>query len=143
MDWSDDDVFHFITSKGVKCHPLYYDDCGEFHVERHLGCMCCPLQSRKKRIAEFMKFPKFVKFCCDNGKKWLELHPNIDTKGMDIYEKFVMTPLRTLNLPRLECSGKLTARRFLKDISELHFKKKSLKNICILKISLFLRCFSD
>lgn len=91
LDWSDDDVFHFITSKGVKCHPLYYDDCGDFHVERRLGCMCCPLQSRKKRIAEFMKFPKFVKFWCDNGKKWLELHPNIDTKGMDIYEKFVMT----------------------------------------------------
>lgn len=117
LDWSDDDVFHFITSKGVKCHPLYYDVCGDFHVERRLGCMCCPLQSRKKRIAEFKKFPKFVKFWCDNGEKWLELHPNIDTKGMDIYEKFVMTTfydtIADFELATTGMFGKVDCKAFL------------------------------
>ena len=43
LDWTDRDVEQFITERGIKVHPYYYDEKGHFHVERRLGCMCCPL----------------------------------------------------------------------------------------------------
>ena len=91
LEWSDKDVADFVESKAMTCHPLYYDESGKFCVERRLGCLCCPLQSRNKRIAEFKKYPNFVRFYCKNGQKWLDLHPHINTRGTDIFEKFVMT----------------------------------------------------
>lgn len=76
LNWTSDDVSEFLTERGVKCHPLYYDKNGIFHAERRLGCLCCPLQSRKKRIESFTKHPKMVKFYIDAGKKYLSTHPN-------------------------------------------------------------------
>ena len=91
LDWTDKDVAEFVESRAIKCHPLYYDENGNFDVKKRLGCLCCPLQSRNKRLAEFKKYPKFVRFYCKNGQQWLDAHPNINTKGKDIFEKFVMT----------------------------------------------------
>lgn len=48
LDWTDKDVAEFIKDRGIKCHSLYYDETGTFHPERRLGCVGCPLQSRKK-----------------------------------------------------------------------------------------------
>lgn len=90
LEWSDDDILHFITSRGITCHPLYYDEYGEFHVERRVGCMGCPLSSKKNRIEDFKRHPKMVKFWCDNGAVWAKKHPNYDGNGFDdAYEKFV------------------------------------------------------
>lgn len=61
LDWSDDDVAAFIADRGIKCHSLYYDENGNFHVERRLGCMGCPLASRKLRLQEFKRRPNLVK----------------------------------------------------------------------------------
>lgn len=106
LDWDDKDIALFIESRAIKCHPLYYDELGEFHVERRLGCLCCPLQNHHKRIEDFKRYPNMVKLYCDNGKKWLQRHPNINTKGKDIYEKFVMTTFfRTFEDFRLATGG--------------------------------------
>lgn len=45
LDWTDEDVERFITERGIKCHPLYYDEQGNFCVKRRLGCIQCPLQA--------------------------------------------------------------------------------------------------
>lgn len=60
LSWSDNDVAEFITERGIKCHPLYYDKSGKFHVERRLGCMGCPLKS-DRGVADFKKYPKLLK----------------------------------------------------------------------------------
>lgn len=60
LEWTDEDITEFIANRGIKCHPLYYDEQGNFHVERRLGCIGCPLQSDRGK-AEFLKYPKFLK----------------------------------------------------------------------------------
>ena len=48
LDWTNDDVKNYILDRGIRCHPLYYDENGDFRVERRLGCMGCPLASKAK-----------------------------------------------------------------------------------------------
>lgn len=68
LEWSDEDVAEFIKERNIKCHPLYYRG-GEFDVTKRLGCMGCPLQSRKKRIQEFKGNPKFLRAWIRAGQK--------------------------------------------------------------------------
>lgn len=91
LEWSDDDVVEFINMTGIKAHPLYYDEKGVFHVERRLGCMCCPLQYRKRRILEFKKYPKMLRFYCRYGKQYLQSHKDVSYQKMfnDVYEWMV------------------------------------------------------
>lgn len=85
LEWSNEDIKEFIAERGIKCHPLYYDEQGNFHVERRLGCLCCPLMSKKKRIEEFKKYPNMVKFYARNAKIFLDTHP--DSKTAKLYCK--------------------------------------------------------
>lgn len=91
LDWTDEDVAEYIAERGIKCHPLYYDEDGRFHVERRLGCIGCPLQYYKKRIEEFKRYPRMVKFWCDNGQEYLRTHPHVKVAEWfdDAYEWFV------------------------------------------------------
>ena len=91
LDWTDQDVADFIKERGIKCHPLYYDEDGTFHVERRLGCMCCPLAYKKKRIAEFKAHPNMVKAYIRAGQQFRDTHPDAAlTKNYDnIYDAFV------------------------------------------------------
>ena len=75
LEWTDADVEDFVNSQGVKCHPLYYDEQGKFHVERRLGCLCCPLSSQKKRIEEFKKHPNMLKLYLLGAKAFMDSHP--------------------------------------------------------------------
>lgn len=79
LEWSDNDVAEFIKERGIKCHPLYYDENGEFRVERRLGCIGCPLQSMSKRRGEFLKYPKMLKLWIKNAQEYLNSHPNVKT----------------------------------------------------------------
>lgn len=91
LDWSSDDVAAFLNERGVRCHPLYYDDGGVFHPERRLGCMCCPLQSKKKRIAEFKRFPRMARFYIRGIKEYIATHPNgkmVQKTGGNAYDWF-------------------------------------------------------
>lgn len=91
LDWSDEDVAEFIEERGVQCHPLYYDSGGVFHVERRLGCMCCPLASKKHRLEEFRKNPRMVRFYIRHGLRYWESHPDSSVRNYfsDVYEQFV------------------------------------------------------
>ena len=84
VDWTSDDVAEFIAVRGIQCHPLYYDEQGAFHKERRLGCMCCPLQSRRKRLAEFMKNPRMVKFYVGGVRNIFNLIPILKMRSISI-----------------------------------------------------------
>lgn len=90
LDWNDEDIKQFIEAEGIRCHPHYYDDEGNFHVERRLGCMCCPLQSIKKLKADFKVNPLMVKAYIRHGKKWWDNHPNATSHNnfQSIYDLF-------------------------------------------------------
>jgi phosphoadenosine phosphosulfate reductase len=93
LEWSDQDVADFIKERGIECHPLYYDEQGNFHVERRLGCLCCPLVYRKKRVEEFKKYPRMIVLYLRAGQKFRDTHPDAAfTKNYDnIYDAFVRT----------------------------------------------------
>ena len=69
LEWTDQDVEEFIKERNIKCHPLY-DRGGQFDVTQRLGCMGCPLASRKKRIQFFKENPKWLKAWIRAGQKW-------------------------------------------------------------------------
>ena len=81
LEWTDQDVEEFIKERNIKCHPLYYRG-GQFDVTKRLGCMGCPLQSRRKRIQEFKDNPKFLKAWIRAGQKRFksEAYQNGDSK---------------------------------------------------------------
>jgi phosphoadenosine phosphosulfate reductase len=91
LDWTDRDVEQFITERGIKVHPYYYDEKGHFHVERRLGCMCCPLAYYRKRIKYFERVPGMVKAYLRAGQRFRDTHPDVETIRMygDVYEWFV------------------------------------------------------
>lgn len=70
LEWTDDDdVAEFIKERNIKCHSLYYKD-GQFDVTQRLGCVGCPLASKKKRIQEFNENPKMLKAWIRAGQKY-------------------------------------------------------------------------
>lgn len=76
LEWTLEDVEEFITERNIKCAPIYYDEKGNFHVERRLGCMCCPLAGRKKRLEQYKKMPKMVRLYARYGELYRQSHPN-------------------------------------------------------------------
>lgn len=88
LNWTKKDVEDFVKERNIKLHPLYYDNKGNFISERRLGCMCCPLASKKNRILEFMKYPNMIKYYINNGQKYLDKHPKskINEYFNDAYE---------------------------------------------------------
>lgn len=70
LEWTNDDVKNYILDRGIKCHPLYYDEKGNFRVERRLGCIGCPLKSKARD--DFKKYPKFVKAYIDAVRVFID-----------------------------------------------------------------------
>lgn len=75
LEWTDEDVAEFIAERGIKCHPLYYDEQGNFHVERRLGCISCPLRSDNGK-SDFVKYPKLLKRLIESCQAFIDTHPN-------------------------------------------------------------------
>lgn len=86
LEWTDDDVREFIESTGIRCHPLYYDESGKFHVERRLGCLGCPLRA-DRGLSDFKAHPRLVRCWLKSGKKWYE-RPRVRQSGTGRREKF-------------------------------------------------------
>lgn len=74
LDWTSKDVEEFIKERNITCAPVYYDEQGNFHVERRLGCLCCPLQGHRVRINSFLEHPNMVKAYIRAGKKYMNSH---------------------------------------------------------------------
>ena len=79
LEWTNEDVAAFIADRKIKCAPIYYDADGTFHVERRLGCMCCPLATKKNRIKEFLNNPRMVRFYLRNIRIFRDTHPDAET----------------------------------------------------------------
>lgn len=79
LEWTDSDVERFIAERGIKCHPLYYDEHGKFHVERRLGCIGCPLASNKKISQQFLEYPKMMRLWIKNAQIYLDTHKQVNT----------------------------------------------------------------
>lgn len=60
LEWTNDDVKEFIDRRNIKCASVYYDENGVFDVNRRLGCIGCPLASRKKRREAYLENPKML-----------------------------------------------------------------------------------
>lgn len=90
LEWTDEDVEEFINIRGLKCHPLYYNEDGTFNVEKRLGCIGCPLKS-DNGLSDFEKYPNLVKAWINAGAAWWNTHPNIKSrkKFESIYDLFV------------------------------------------------------
>ena len=86
LDWTDEDVKNFIFDRGIKCHPLYYDENGDFRVERRLGCIGCPLVSNAKD--QFKKYPRFAKAYIDAVRVFLGAKEGRLEKHTDEYAYF-------------------------------------------------------
>lgn len=86
LEWTDNDVERFIAERGIKCHPLYYDDHNDFHVERRLGCIGCPMQADAGK-EDFKQYPKLLKKIIECSKEYFDTHTH--TNG---YKKFDGSP---------------------------------------------------
>lgn len=75
LEWTDADVAEFIALRGIKCHPLYYDQDGTFHVERRLGCIGCPM-SLKKAVESYKQYPYVLKATLRAMKRRLDAKPS-------------------------------------------------------------------
>lgn len=79
LDWTDNDVARFVEERGIQCHPLYYDEQGNFHPERRLGCIGCPMKSDNGK-ADFKKYPKMLKRLVKAAQTFLDTHPNCSSQ---------------------------------------------------------------
>lgn len=79
LGWTNKDVAEFIKERGIKCHPLYYDEQGEFHPERRLGCMGCPMLS-DAGLEDFKAYPKLFRQWVKHAKVWWDTHPYVKTR---------------------------------------------------------------
>lgn len=79
LEWTDKDIERFISERGIKSHPLYYDEQGNFHVERRLGCIGCPLRADKGR-AEFVQYPKMLRQLVKAAQTFIDTHPNASSR---------------------------------------------------------------
>lgn len=79
LEWTDGDVGEFIAERGIKCHPLYYDEHGNFHVERRLGCIGCPMRSDNGK-SDFLKYPKILKRLIASAQIFIDAHPGCSSK---------------------------------------------------------------
>ena len=79
LEWTDEDVVRFIQERGIKCHPHYYDEDGNFQVKRRVGCVGCPLASDNGR-ADFKEYPKMLRLWARAFQKWWDEHPESRTR---------------------------------------------------------------
>ena len=80
LDWTTEDVARFIQDQGIKCAPVYYDEQGQFHPERRLGCIGCPMKSDCGK-ADFLRYPKLLKAVVRAVADYLDTHPDCRAKA--------------------------------------------------------------
>jgi phosphoadenosine phosphosulfate reductase len=71
IDWTDEDVWEFLSHYGCKSNPLY-----EMGYKR-VGCVGCPMAS-KTRYKEFRDFPKYKNMYIKAFDKMIKINSHID-----------------------------------------------------------------
>lgn len=126
LDWSVEDVAWFIRDRSIQLAPVYYDASGYIDFSRRLGCLCCPLKSRAKRIAEFLRWPGMVRMYVRGSQVWLDSHPanNIRAWGVDACSLFVRTVFFDRNSDFIDASEGLYGTSDWKRFLESYFDIK-------------------
>lgn len=83
--FTNEDIEYIVNTYQLECHPIYYDNSGNFHVERRLGCIGCPLQG-DRGVNDWKAYPKFLIQLCKAGNKF---HANHGRTKQDSYENLV------------------------------------------------------
>lgn len=60
IDWSDDDVWSYLASRGIEGNPLYKEGW------TRIGCVGCPLAGRRACEIAFARYPKLYKAWADS-----------------------------------------------------------------------------
>lgn len=91
LEWTNEDIERFIKERGIKCHPHYYDEEGNFHVERRVGCIGCPMQHDMGK-ADFKQFPGLFKQMLKAYQKYFDTHKESKTAKLfpDAYHAVFM-----------------------------------------------------
>lgn len=76
--WTDNDVADFIRLRGIQCHPHYYDEQGNFHIDRRVGCIGCPLAAGNG-VKDFKMFPWVFRARVKAYIRWWNNHPDSKT----------------------------------------------------------------
>lgn len=130
LDWTIVDVAEFIAERNIRCAPIYYDEQNNFHPERRLGCMCCPLASRGKRLKEFIKYPNIVKLYVNNCQVWLDNHKSNkpSQKFTSAFDSFVSTTFFDSYEDFMNATnglfGKVDCKEFIENYFNIKFKKE-------------------
>lgn len=124
LDWDNQDILEFIIDRKIKIHPLYYREDGSIDVTRRLGCLCCPLQSKKKRIEDFKENKNMVKFYLNGLREFMKTHPI--RKYKDEYEFFIREVFfeKQADYDRQQQKGLFTMETEGKKLLENFFKRK-------------------
>lgn len=93
LSWSDQEIADFISDRNLICHPRYYDEQGNFHVERRIGCIGCPLAYYKRRIEEYKAHPNMLVLWLKSGQVFLNTHRHTKNgqRYTTAYEMFFRT----------------------------------------------------
>lgn len=83
VDWSQDDVWAFISDEKLPCNPLYC----EFH---RVGCVGCPMAGKSGREKEFLRWPAYKKNYILAFQKMIDnrLRSGLETQwrsGLDVF----------------------------------------------------------
>lgn len=90
IDWTDEDVWEFLGHYDCKSNPLY--ECGF----KRIGCIGCPMASKKSRYLEFERYPQyknayiraFDKMLLKRGESWKKTDENWKT-GEDVFRWWI------------------------------------------------------
>lgn len=96
LEWTLQDVADYLEDRKIKLAPVYYDEAGNVHYERRLGCLGCPMANETKRLEEFKKYPNLAKQWCKAQKAFRDTHPNskVVARYDDEYENFCFELLK-------------------------------------------------
>lgn len=124
LEWNNDDVSRFIEDRGIKCHPLYYNEQGQFLVEKRLGCIGCPMATEWKRREQYRQYPRLLKAQIKAANKFFISHPNskIHKYFNSIYDMFYRDLFYRSNRDYISDNEGLLFPRDSKAILENYFK---------------------
>lgn len=69
VDWTDDDVWHFLNSNNIP-HCSLYDE-----GFARLGCIGCPLSGSRNMIRDFERWPKYKELYIRAFQRMIDNHP--------------------------------------------------------------------
>lgn len=85
VDWSDDEVWDYITSEKLPFNPLYCEGW------KRVGCIGCPLAGGKMMKKEFSRWPEYQKLYLDAFERMLKVRKEQGKEtiawkdGMDVF----------------------------------------------------------